>query len=374
MHGLDSIRVPTPVLDEPRVRQNISAMADRARRQGIVFRPHFKTHQCAEIGEWFREEGVKAITVSSLRMADYFAAAGWSDLCVAFPFNPREAKRASALAERIDLSLLVQSVEGAHSIDKGVQSEVEVRIKIDAGYGRAGIDWRQADAVHQVAAALCNGAHTHFGGLLVHSGHSYHHRGFKARAALHQECLERLLPLQADLRATFGSCRLSVGDTPCCTLLDDLGPVDEMRPGNFVFFDLQQWASEVCQGEQLAMAVACPVVAVDHTRDRLVLYGGAVHLSHDRVTLANGASVIGLLSAHGPWRSGLQNLGCPDPEAAVVSVSQEHGVVQLAGGAARGWQEGDLALVFPAHSCLACEPHPHYQLLNGAVLPRFRLA
>ena len=55
---------PTMLLDERRVRANIARMAQRARDNGVRFRPHFKTHQSAQIGAWFREEGVTAITVS----------------------------------------------------------------------------------------------------------------------------------------------------------------------------------------------------------------------------------------------------------------------------------------------------------------------
>jgi len=60
----DSITRPTLVVDEGRVRRNIARMATKARASGVRFRPHFKTHQSAAIGAWFREEGVTAITAS----------------------------------------------------------------------------------------------------------------------------------------------------------------------------------------------------------------------------------------------------------------------------------------------------------------------
>jgi D-serine deaminase-like pyridoxal phosphate-dependent protein len=48
---------PTLVLDEAAAMLNIHRMAGKARQQKIRFRPHFKTHQSAEIGEWFRQVG-----------------------------------------------------------------------------------------------------------------------------------------------------------------------------------------------------------------------------------------------------------------------------------------------------------------------------
>ena len=73
---------PELVLDERRVRANIKAMAERARRSDSVFRPHFKTHQSHVIARWFAEAGVSALAVSSAAMARYFAAAGSFDSSV----------------------------------------------------------------------------------------------------------------------------------------------------------------------------------------------------------------------------------------------------------------------------------------------------
>ena len=101
MLNLDAITTPTLLVDSDRARTNIAHMAGRARRQGIRFRPHFKTHQSAAMGAWFREAGVKAITVSSVRMAHYFAAAGWDDITIAFPVNLRELPALVALAAQV---------------------------------------------------------------------------------------------------------------------------------------------------------------------------------------------------------------------------------------------------------------------------------
>ncbi len=77
---------------------------------GIRFRPHFKTHQSAQVGEWFREAGIDAITVSSVDMAVYFAENGWTDITIALLVNPLEIDRIDQLAEKINLNLLVDSM------------------------------------------------------------------------------------------------------------------------------------------------------------------------------------------------------------------------------------------------------------------------
>ena len=40
------------------MRANIQAMAEKARRNKLIFRPHFKTHQSTTVGAWFKEAGV----------------------------------------------------------------------------------------------------------------------------------------------------------------------------------------------------------------------------------------------------------------------------------------------------------------------------
>ena len=108
---LDELERPTLLVNPVLPRQNIAFMAEKARLQGIRFRPHFKTHQSAAVGEWFRAVGVTAITVSSVDMALYFADHGWDDITIAFPVNIRQMRAINSLARRIRLGLLVESLE-----------------------------------------------------------------------------------------------------------------------------------------------------------------------------------------------------------------------------------------------------------------------
>lgn len=82
-------------------------MVDKARKLGVKFRPHFKTHQSRLIGGWFREEGIRAITVASVSMARYFMDDGWEDITIAFPLNLRETQEIIDLSGKADLNILV---------------------------------------------------------------------------------------------------------------------------------------------------------------------------------------------------------------------------------------------------------------------------
>ena len=65
---------PTLVINKSISLNNLDRMIDVANKNNLVLRPHFKTHQSLEIGNWFKEKGVTSITVSSISMADFFSS------------------------------------------------------------------------------------------------------------------------------------------------------------------------------------------------------------------------------------------------------------------------------------------------------------
>ncbi|MHA1225086.1 MAG: alanine racemase, partial [Candidatus Heimdallarchaeaceae archaeon] len=83
--------------------RNIERMIQKADRNRVRFRPHFKTHQSIEVGRWFRKFDVKGITVSSVKMAECFATDGWKDITIAFPVNILEIEKINKLSKKIDL-------------------------------------------------------------------------------------------------------------------------------------------------------------------------------------------------------------------------------------------------------------------------------
>ena len=114
---LEKIDQPVLLIDEEVTRRNIDRMVSIAHHNQVSFRPHFKTHQSAEIGGWFREKGVSKITVSSVEMAEYFADHGWDDILIAFSLNPRQLDRIQALAHRIHLGVLLENEVALASLD-----------------------------------------------------------------------------------------------------------------------------------------------------------------------------------------------------------------------------------------------------------------
>lgn len=356
---------PAVIIDEARARANIRAMADKARRSDVAFRPHFKTHQSSVVGRWFADEDVDRITVSSVKMAEQFAETGWTDITVAFLLNPLELPRIANLAAYLErrggrLGLTVDSVA---AVQAAAGLNVDIWTKVDTGYGRTGVHWDDTEKLTAVLAAIERPA-----GLLTYAGHSYAMRGGLGLDKLFTETVRRLTAAREECNRP--DLALSFGDTPCCSAVDDFTGVDEIRPGNFLFYDLMQLQIGSCAETQLAAAAVCPVVGLYPERNQIVVHGGAVHLSKESLLLDDGRRIYGQLGTlYLPPGGQADGLGRVLEEAPLVSLSQEHGVIEVMKEMGRGLTIGDLVVIWPVHSCLMCDLQRDFTILPGSNPP-----
>jgi D-serine deaminase-like pyridoxal phosphate-dependent protein len=361
----NTIEKPTLLLDEAAARRNIHRLAEHARRAGVTFRPHFKTHQSAEIGEWFRDEGITAITASSVDMALYFARHGWKDITIAFPANIRQKSVLASLARDIRLGLLVESADAVRQLAATLDAPAGAWIKIDTGAGRTGLAWDQPEQALALVQEIKASAPLELRGLLTHAGQTYGARGKEEVCRRYSESAARIDGLRRSLHS-MGSAPLavSVGDTPGTSLCADLGPVNEIRPGNFVFNDAQQLQIGSCGWEDVAVALACPVVSLHPERCEAVIYGGAIHLSKD-FTLEGEKRAFGLVCLP---QEETRRWGAPLPGAYVSGLSQEHGVLRMQPEDLARLRVGDLVCILPAHSCLTVTLMKRYLTLDRKVI------
>jgi D-serine deaminase-like pyridoxal phosphate-dependent protein len=350
---------PTLLLDKEKCFNNIMAIIEKARKNAIAFRPHFKTHQSLEIGKWFRNLGVTKITVSSLKMAEYFADDGWDDITVAFPVNVHEKSRINKLAKKITLNLLVVSSENIEWLARETQYAINLFIEIDNGSHRSGLAPTDTQTIDAILSATQQFPQLQFAGFLAHAGHSYKVVGDRNKIkAVHHESLGILHSLKEKYVNQYPNLVLSPGDTPTCSVAENFEGVDEIRPGNLVFYDYMQYHIGSCSLEQIAVAMACPVVAVYPERNEVVVHGGAVHLSKDFIALTDGKPCYGKVVT-------LTDIGWNTEETGmyVKSLSQEHGIIH-AENAGR-IKIGDWLGVLPIHSCLTADAMKSYLTLEG---------
>ncbi len=364
---LGQIDKPTLLLDKQRAVRNIERMVEKAGKNDVLLRPHFKTHQSAEIGEWFRARDVHAITVSSVDMAEYFVNHGWKDVTIAFPVNLRQIGKINDLARIARIHTLVESEDVVRILDGELSEEISIWLKIDAGYHRTGIRWDDSSAITSVALAVQESPSLSFRGILTHAGHTYGSSSQAEIRTIYSQTLERMLDVKQILKRIGIDAAISVGDTPSCSVVDDFGEVDEIRPGNFVFYDLSQARFGSCQIEDIAVAVACPVVAKHPDRNQIVIYGGAIHLSKESLTRKYAPAIFGQVAspAAGRWTT-------VEPDCEVISLSQEHGIIQASDRLFHQTEVGDILLILPVHSCLTANLLGRYLTLGGEIIEMAR--
>ena len=351
---------PVLLLDKEKCLANIHKMKARADHYSVDFRPHFKTHQSAQVGEWLRKAGVSKITVSSVMMAEYFAGRGWDDITIAFPVNIAETDEINRLAKRVNLNVLVENPESLAGLTKKITCPVGVFIKLDAGYHRTGIPIEDNQQVLDLISSVSRFNHLVFKGFIIHNGHTYSAKGKTEIRAIHELALGKIRVLKQILDKNQISAMFSIGDTPTMSVVENYELIDEIRPGNFVFYDAMQQNLGSCTFDQIAVALAVPVVAKHPERQEIVVYGGAVHLSKDSFFDQSGNQVFGRVVR-------LNEMGWSEPfdDTFVKSLSQEHGIIKAGGEVFEKIRIGDFIGILPVHSCLTVSLMREYFTLQG---------
>jgi D-serine deaminase-like pyridoxal phosphate-dependent protein len=359
MHLVD-VSTPAALVDLDRFTTNCQSMSSRAHTLGVRLRPHVKTHKCAKAARIQIRDHFGGITVSTMAEARGFAEAGFRDITYAVPVAPQKLDEVVALNARIDrLSVLVDHVVTVRAIEeisaaRGVT--LPVWLKLDCGLHRAGVDPLSDDAV-ALAGRLARSPQIDFRGVLTHAGQSYRATNrVEAAAATRDECsvtrlfVERLNEEKIDVPA------VSIGSTPTMTAAASLGGIDEIRPGNYAFFDVFQSAIGSCSPDDIAFSVLATVISVHHGEERAVIDAGALALSKDP-----GPAHVDPDCGYG--RIVAAEDQHPLPGLRLSSISQEHGVIEGPGVAAL--RPGARLRILPNHSCLAAACFESYYVLRG---------
>lgn len=359
---------PTLLLNKEIALRNIETMARKAAKLHLQFRPHFKTHQSAEIGQWFRDAGVKCIAVSSLTMANYFAEAGWDDITIAFSVNIPEIPEINELAGRIKLNVLIENMEGLQALQENITWHTGVFIKIDTGYNRTGIESNRTMLIDQLLEAIQKSPLLQFKGFLSHTGHTYQANSTHDIFSRHFDALLKLKALKARYLNEWPDLIISLGDTPSCSVCENFDGIDEMRPGNFVFYDLMQFKIGSCKLTDIAVRMICPVIATHPSRNEVVIYGGAIHFAKDSIINIDGKPLFGRIIVDDGEKKLLL-----DERNYLHSLSQEHGILKITPRDFNYFKPGKLIEIIPVHSCLTANLMREYLTTDDEIIKRMPL-
>jgi len=356
---IEKLRKPVLLADKQKCIAHIKNMSAKISRHAI-FRPHFKTHYSHKIAVWYREEGVKKITVSSIEMAKYFAEVGWQDITIAFPFNLHWLKKLNKLCKKHTINIVIEDAETLKIVATEMKEPVNIFIKTDTGNKRTGIDAQNFDEMDSVVNKMKSDKIICFKGFLTHCGHTYHSKNAEEIKRIYFDSLEQLVTLRNRYKSYFPDITLSYGDTPSCSTINKLEHYDEYRPGNFIFYDLMQNYLGSCCYNDISLALACPVVAKHKNRNEIIIHGGAVHLSKDFI-IKNGTKNYGELvffNNDNTWYK-------PEGRAFITSLSQEHGIVKTDTAINNDISVGSCIGILPIHSCLTAHAMNYkYKFIN----------
>lgn len=365
MSTLSSLETPVLLLDEARMQHNIDRMQARMDQLGVRLRPHAKTSKSVDVVKRQIAAGARGITVSTLKEAESFFAAGIGDILYAVAIVPAKFDHALKLIRQgCKLTLITESVPAAEALSRhGRENGVlyEVMIEIDTDGHRSGV--KPADPLLiEVGDALSaeNGAGAHLAGVMTHAGGSYAFNTPEALEAMAEQERSRCVAAAEALRKAGHACpTVSVGSTPTALSARTLEGVDEVRAGVYIFFDLVIAGIGVCTAEDIAISVLCSVIG--HQRDGgwVITDGGWMSMSRDRGTQKQPHDYgYGLVC---------DAAGKPIPELAFDSANQEHGVLSWNGDKSIDLAErfpiGSLLRILPNHACATAAQHEGYVVL-----------
>ncbi|KAJ3010695.1 hypothetical protein HKX48_007236 [Thoreauomyces humboldtii] len=241
--SIDELRTPAFLIDKKKMQRNCNQLLKSVEVAGVAARVHVKTHKTIE-GALLQlgEGGIKAIMVSTLAEARYFALSGlFQDITYAVPLSPDKIQEVFQLSQTIerfhifvDNHVIIDALERyaiamsgtaainpSSALSQGLVGSnapstpkplFRAFLKIDTGYGRAGVTGSSAV---DLARRLHTCPHIEFSGLYSHSGQSYSAVDLAESLITAREEVVATLTLAQKLRSLGISAPFaSVGATP----------------------------------------------------------------------------------------------------------------------------------------------------------------
>jgi D-serine deaminase-like pyridoxal phosphate-dependent protein len=374
MTRLAEIDTPAAVVDVRRMQKNIRRMQERMNALGVRFRPHVKTSKCVPVVRAQLAAGATGITVSTLKEAEQFFAAGIADILYAVGIVASKLPQVLALRRAgCDLKVIVDSAAGAEAVaafGRAHGEALEVWIEVDVDGHRSGIP-PDDDALLAVGHALHDGG-LRLGGVLAHAGSSYEVDDPAALQRIAEQERRGAVQAAQRLRQAGLPCPVvSVGSTPTALSAQALDGVTEVRAGVYVFFDLVMHNVGVCGMDDIALSVLTTVIGHQAEKGWAIVDAGWMAMSRDRGTQNQKRDFgYGQVCAED---------GQPIEGYVLGSTNQEHGIVCRRDGVdpdiATRFPVGTRLRILPNHACATGAQHPVYRaLLPGGEVetwPRF---
>lgn len=343
---MPEMETPIGLVDLARVRANAARVADYAAHHGLGWRPHIKTHKSTAVARIELDAGAHGLTVATLREAEVMSTVT-PDLLMAYPpVGAAKLDRLLRLPEGIDLKVALDAKEVLVPLAgaaERAERTVGVLVEMDMGLGRVGV--QDTDGLIVLAEAARDLPGVAFRGLMFYPGHI---RMGAADQKPHLAAVaDRLSRGLEALRARGLDPEIvSGGSTPTLWQSHEIPGMTEIRSGSCIFFDREAMDVGVASRDDLAYTVLATVVSTA-VPGRAVVDAGSKALAKE----GRGGAGFGILLDH--------------PDVVVTALSEEHGVLDLAGTA---WTPsiGERVRIVPNHVCVSVNLQDALLAVDGA--------
>lgn len=362
MTTLKELDTPSLILDEEKLDANIRRVQTHCKSLGVTWRPHVKTHKCIEIAKKQIASPSGPITVSTIKEAEFFAAAGITDIIYAVGIAPHKLDRILLINQQgAHVRIILDNVAAARAVSrfcKEKSATLDVLLEIDCDGHRSGIK-ENDPALFDILQNLTDGAT--FAGLITHAGDSYVESTPEGVLRCAQNEALTLTRIAQKLKGQGVTCTiLSAGSTPTVTASQNAYDLTEYRSGVGTFFDLFMRGVGVCAVEDIALSVLVSVIGHQKEKGWVITDGGWLAMSRDRGT-ANQKIDCGY------------GLVCDEdgslmPEYYVTSANQEHGIIARFDKGAINPADFPLdrkLRILPNHACPTAAAFDCYRVVRG---------
>lgn len=343
--------LPTPALtiDLDILERNLDRMANYCRDHGLQLRPHIKTHKTPEVARMQLERGAVGLSVAKVGEAEVMARAGLDNSLVAYPvFGDENLRRLArlALAGRVlmalDDELTAQALSRA-AVEQG--ATVGVLVEFDAGFRRCGL--APGPACVTLAKKVEKLPGLRFRGLMTYFG-SVWGTGEERGAEIKKVAARVEIALEAFRQARMAVEIVSGGSTPSAQFAHEIEGLTEIRPGTYVYNDLNTLYQGACRLEDCVARVVTTVVSTA-VPGRAIIDAGSKTLSSDTLRAGPQAGYGRVVEA---------------PDAQLFKLNEEHGHLDITKSTYR-FRVGEVLTVIPNHVCTCVNMHDEVFLVRN---------
>ena len=347
MH-VSELDTPSLLIDLDIMERNLGRVADYSRAKGLRLRPHTKTHKVPAVGRRQLDSGAAGLTVAKVGEAEVMLGAGTPDLLVAYPvIGRKKLDRLMEVARKTRVTVALDSLFAARQLSdaaREAQVDVGVLAEVDVGLGRVGVS--PGEELVQLAQRIARLPRLSLEGIAFYPGHikEFDERGRRA--------LEDLSRLTESMLGDFTRAGIPVrivsgGSTPALFHSHEIAGLNEIRPGTYVYNDVNTVSSGACSFADCAASIMVTVVSTAR-KGQMIVDGGSKTFSSDRPA-ASEVSFGRVVEA---------------PDAVFCKMNEEHGFVDLT-RAGIEFKAGDRVHIIPNHICVAVNLHECVYAIRG---------